>query len=103
MGGRLKDGVTIAQANAELHAIGTKLEKEYPDDNSGKNFAVMNVGAHPGTDRHGRRFSRPPDGNRVARAAHRVRQRGRHAAGPRGGAAGARSRCASPSVRGAAG
>jgi hypothetical protein len=30
MGGRLKDGVTIAQANAEAQSIGANLEKEYP-------------------------------------------------------------------------
>ena len=48
MGGRLRDGATIAQANAELHAIGANLETEYPQDNKGKNFAVMNTALIPG-------------------------------------------------------
>jgi hypothetical protein len=44
MGGRLKDGVTVAQANAEAQTIGANLEKEYPKENRGK-------GPSPGTRR----------------------------------------------------
>jgi len=48
MGGRLKDGVTIAQANAEAHAIGANLEKEYPDANRGKGLKVTRSALMPG-------------------------------------------------------
>jgi putative ABC transport system permease protein len=33
---RLRDGVSVTQANAELLAIAQSLEREYPDENSGK-------------------------------------------------------------------
>src|SRR5262249_15153868 len=36
MGGRLKPGVTVAQANAELVSIGAGLEREFPKENRGK-------------------------------------------------------------------
>jgi predicted permease len=42
MGGRLKPGVTIAQANAELQSVGAALEREYPAANRG-----MSYRAHP--------------------------------------------------------
>ena len=48
MGGRLKDGVTIAQANGEVRGIGANLEKDYPRDNEGKNFVVMRSALVPG-------------------------------------------------------
>ncbi len=48
MGGRLKDGVTITQANAELDAIGTALEREHPQDNEGMRFHVAPLGVVPG-------------------------------------------------------
>jgi len=48
LGARLKDGGTIAQANAEVGAIGANLEKEYPDDNRGKSFVAMNTSVIPG-------------------------------------------------------
>lgn len=48
LGGRLRDGVTIAQASAELRAIGANLEKEYPRENEGKNFVAMNTALIPG-------------------------------------------------------
>ena len=48
MGGRLKDGVTIAQANAEAQAIGANLEKEYPNENRGKNLTVVRSTLVPG-------------------------------------------------------
>jgi predicted permease len=48
MGGRLKDGVTIAQANGEVRGIGANLEKDYPRDNEGKNFVVMRSALMPG-------------------------------------------------------
>jgi len=48
LGGRLKDGITIAQASAELSVIGANLEKEYPHDNEGKNFVAMNTALIPG-------------------------------------------------------
>src|SRR5262245_40526600 len=48
MGGRLKDGVTIAQANAEARAIGANLEKEYPNENHGKGLTVVRSTLVPG-------------------------------------------------------
>lgn len=38
--GRLKDGVTIAQAQAEMHGIAGQLEKEYPRTNSNRDVSV---------------------------------------------------------------
>ena len=48
MGGRLKPGATLGQANAELRTIGTALEKDYPADNRGKNFRVLRTSVFPG-------------------------------------------------------
>ncbi len=48
MGGRLKDGVTIAQANAEAQAIGANLEREYPNANRGKSLTVVRSTRVPG-------------------------------------------------------
>src|SRR5262245_21485318 len=48
MGGRLKDGVTIAQANAEAQAIGANLQKEYPNENRGKGLTVVRSTLVPG-------------------------------------------------------
>jgi predicted permease len=48
MGGRLKPGVTLAQANAEAHAIGAALERHYPSENRGKNFVVAKSAIVPG-------------------------------------------------------
>ncbi len=48
MGGRLKEGVSIAQANAEALAIGTNLEKEYPNENQGKGLTVVRSTLVPG-------------------------------------------------------
>jgi len=38
--GRLKDGVTVAAADAEVEAIGGRLAKAYPDTNSNRTFLV---------------------------------------------------------------
>ncbi|HEX7707099.1 MAG TPA: ABC transporter permease [Thermoanaerobaculia bacterium] len=38
--GRLRDGVTIEQAQADLHTIAKRLEAEYPDTNTGLIFNV---------------------------------------------------------------
>jgi putative ABC transport system permease protein len=48
MGGRLRDGVTTAQANAEAQAIGANLEKEYPNENRGKGLTVVRSTRVPG-------------------------------------------------------
>ena len=48
MGGRLKPGVTVQQANAEAAAIGANLEREYPRDNKGKGFVVQPSAIVPG-------------------------------------------------------
>jgi predicted permease len=48
MGGRLKPGVTTAQANAEAAAIGAALERDYPRENRGKSFVVIPSAVVPG-------------------------------------------------------
>jgi predicted permease len=48
MGGRLKDGVSIEQANAELAAIGTALQQEYPDTNQNMSFRASPIAVVPG-------------------------------------------------------
>jgi predicted permease len=48
MGGRLKPGVTVAQADAELRAIGANLEREYPRENRGKGLTAMRSSVVPG-------------------------------------------------------
>lgn len=39
--GRLKAGVTVQQAEANLKTIGRQLEQEYPNDNRGRNVTVV--------------------------------------------------------------
>ena len=39
--GRLADGVSVSQAQAELAAIAHRLEQEYPNSNAGKSTAVV--------------------------------------------------------------
>jgi len=40
---RLKDAVTLEQAQAQMTAIGTRLSEKYPDSNKGKNVAVTGI------------------------------------------------------------
>ena len=48
MGGRLRPGVTVAQADAELASIGAALQREYPDANRGKGLKAMRSAVVPG-------------------------------------------------------
>lgn len=48
MGGRLKDGVTVAQADAELRSLGETLQREYPTENRGRGYRVMKSALVPG-------------------------------------------------------
>jgi predicted permease len=48
MGGRLKDGVTIAQAQGELNTIASALEREYPDNFRGRGLSVLRSAIVPG-------------------------------------------------------
>jgi predicted permease len=48
MGGRLKEGVSMARANAEAQAIGASLEKAFPADNKGKGLTVVRSTLVPG-------------------------------------------------------
>ena len=41
MVGRLKPGVTVAQARTSIHNLGLELEKEYPKDNGGRNEMLV--------------------------------------------------------------
>src|SRR5579863_10765521 len=41
--GRLKAGVNLEQAQAQMTAIGARLEQQYPDSNQGKNVAVTRL------------------------------------------------------------
>jgi predicted permease len=48
MGGRLKPGVGLAQANAELRTIGDELRREFPKENEGRSFTVAASSVIPG-------------------------------------------------------
>jgi putative ABC transport system permease protein len=48
MGGRLKPGVTLAQANAEVSAIGGTLAREYPSENKDRGLRVAQSSIFPG-------------------------------------------------------
>jgi len=48
MGARLKPGVTVAQADAEVRAIGDALRTAYPDDNRGKGLRALRSALVPG-------------------------------------------------------
>jgi predicted permease len=48
MGGRLKPGVTREQAQAQLNLIGAALEREFPEANRGRGFAVVPMSPIPG-------------------------------------------------------
>jgi putative ABC transport system permease protein len=48
MGARLKPGVTVGQAQAELASIGRALEQEFPDANRGKGLRVVASSPVPG-------------------------------------------------------
>jgi predicted permease len=48
MGGRLAPGVSIEQGQAELDAIGKRLEEAYPDTNKGMGWKVMRATPVPG-------------------------------------------------------
>ena len=39
--GRLKPGGTLGQAQANLRTLGTRLERDYPNDNQGRSFAAL--------------------------------------------------------------
>jgi predicted permease len=41
--GRLKAGVSLEQAQAQMTAVGTRLEEKYPESNRGKNVAVTRM------------------------------------------------------------
>lgn len=43
MVGRLKPGVTVAQASAETHGLGLQLAKQYPKDNGGRNEELVPI------------------------------------------------------------
>jgi predicted permease len=48
MGGRLKPGVTVERARAEVATIGEALEREYPVENRGKGIRVVASSPIPG-------------------------------------------------------
>jgi predicted permease len=39
--GRLKPGVTLGQAQANLRTVGSTLERDFPNDNQGRSFAAL--------------------------------------------------------------
>src|SRR5207237_7194632 len=41
--GRLKPGVTLEQAQAQMTAVGSRLEEKYPDSNADKSVAVTQM------------------------------------------------------------
>ncbi|HZF72875.1 MAG TPA: ABC transporter permease, partial [Gemmatimonadaceae bacterium] len=50
MGARLRHGTSLAQAAAELDAIGRALQREHPDENRGKTLRVKASSRLPGGD-----------------------------------------------------
>ena len=58
MGGRLKPGMSIRQAQAELQNIGRALEQEFPEANRGKGLRVVASSPIPGNGAPSPRFSR---------------------------------------------
>jgi predicted permease len=48
IGGRLKPGVSLAQAAAEIDVVGRTLEREYPDQNRGTGLRLMALSPIPG-------------------------------------------------------
>jgi predicted permease len=46
--GRLKPGISVAQAAAEIETIGRVLEQQYPDDNQGKGIRLAAASLIPG-------------------------------------------------------
>lgn len=48
MGGRLKDGMTLQQARAELTSIAASLEREHPDVNRGRGLVIAKSALVPG-------------------------------------------------------
>src|SRR5438105_12385472 len=41
--GRLKDGVDVKQASAEINAISARLEKQFPDTNTGRSYYAISL------------------------------------------------------------
>lgn len=51
--GRLKNGLTLGQAEASLRTVATRLEKEYPKDNAGRSVALSSLAdAAVGVNQH---------------------------------------------------
>jgi putative ABC transport system permease protein len=48
MGARLKPGVAVGQATAELHLIAQALAREYPRENAGQDLRAVALSAFPG-------------------------------------------------------
>ena len=48
MGGRLRPGATLAQANAELGSIGTALAREFPREDGDRGLRVAAISVFPG-------------------------------------------------------
>src|SRR5256885_15289063 len=48
VGGRLKQGVSLEQAAAEMDTIGRALEIEYPEENRGRSFVIESLSPVPG-------------------------------------------------------
>jgi predicted permease len=48
IGGRLKPGISFAQAAAEVDSIGRTLQQEYPDENRGRTLRALKLSPVPG-------------------------------------------------------
>ena len=89
VGGRLKPGVSVRQAAAEVDAIGRAIRRESPPNPGSGRFRTAHWGASScrgighsaAASPADQRVSRLPDGDRLARAPDRVRERRRRPAG----------------------
>ena len=104
--GRLKPGVTLAQAEARLKTLAGQLAKEYPNDNAGRSVALLPLAQatiNPGFRQNMVSAAGLLLARRRAGAADRLRQRREPAAGARRGAPARGRACACRSAPRAAG
>ena len=76
--GRLKPGVSVQQAEANLKTVARQLEQEYPNENKGRSVTLVPLAQatiNPGFREQHREGRRPADDDRRPRAADCLRER----------------------------